>query len=325
MKYVYLALNWIFGVLLLVGGIALTFKSFLGGLTLILMSLLLLPPAKEFAHSKINKTLTSKERSVALFVLFIGFMVFTIQSQEANIKEAKAAKAQAQIEEMAALKKKNIEFFGKNSVKILRDMQAAFDDKKYKKVLSSSSRYVATKNKELIELRKKANAELTLINNAKRTKMLLDTLKATPKSNHKLKMDLYQKISNYNPKNETYKKKHAYYLKKVLAAEKRAKAKKAKEEKQRLARIAKFGEAPVRSAWDGSYRAVEKHLKRVANDPDSIEIDNCTGVYHIKSGWLVGCDYRGRNGFNAMIRQSNWFTITHGQVIKVDKASAYRR
>ena len=43
-----------------------------------------------------------------------------------------------------------------------------------------------------------------------------------------------------------------------------------------------------------------------------------------EKGWLVGCNYRGRNGFGGMIRQANWFTITHGRVVKMDDYSAYR-
>ena len=31
---------------------------------------------------------------------------------------------------------------------------------------------------------------------------------------------------------------------------------------------------PIASAWDGSYAEVERYLKRVANDPDSIDVDD---------------------------------------------------
>jgi transposase len=80
----------------------------------------------------------------------------------------------------------------------------------------------------------------------------------------------------------------------------------------------------VQSRWDGSYPPVKECLQRLANDPDSIKIDGCTKVYHTKNGWLVGCDYRGRNAFGGMIRQSNWFPIVHGRVTKMHEASAYK-
>lgn len=86
----------------------------------------------------------------------------------------------------------------------------------------------------------------------------------------------------------------------------------------------RFGAQPRPSAWDGTYREVKDYLRRVANDPESIEIDVCTGVYHTNEGWLVGCDYRGRNAFGGMIRQSNWFVIRNGTVVAMKDADAYR-
>jgi len=61
------------------------------------------------------------------------------------------------------------------------------------------------------------------------------------------------------------------------------------------------------------------------NDPESLEMDACTEVYYVTDGWLVGCDYRGRNAFNAMIRQSNCFIIRQGRVVSMKDGSAYRR
>lgn len=86
----------------------------------------------------------------------------------------------------------------------------------------------------------------------------------------------------------------------------------------------RFGAPPQASAWDGTYREVKNYLRRVANDPESIEIDECTGVYHSDEGWLVGCDYRGRNAFGGMIRQSNWFVIRNGTVVAIKDADTYR-
>lgn len=68
---------------------------------------------------------------------------------------------------------------------------------------------------------------------------------------------------------------------------------------------------------------MEYYLKEVANDPDSIEVDRCTKAYQSERGWLVGCDYRGRNAFGGMIRKSNWFTISHDLVVQIDEASAF--
>lgn len=90
-------------------------------------------------------------------------------------------------------------------------------------------------------------------------------------------------------------------------------------------RLARFGPMPQPSAWDGTYTVVRDYLRRVANDPGSIDLDVCTGVYQVDEGWLIGCDYRGKNGFGALIRTSNWFIIRFGQVIDMKDASAYKR
>ena len=84
-----------------------------------------------------------------------------------------------------------------------------------------------------------------------------------------------------------------------------------------------MGEKPKQSAWDGTYYAVEVYLKRVANDPDSIDVESCTKVYTSEDGWLVGCNYRGKNAFGGLIKKSNWFTILQGRVVKMDPYTAY--
>jgi hypothetical protein len=133
------------------------------------------------------------------------------------------------------------------------------------------------------------------------------------------KVRAFSKLAEMDPGNATYRKRIEYYRAKALAraqqaaaqkaaAEERAAAEKKKlaaEETKRDAVVAEFGKAPIQSAWDDSYSEVEGYLKRIANDPDSIEIDTCTKVYQADDGWLVGCDYRGRNGFGGTIRQSN--------------------
>ncbi|WMO12859.1 hypothetical protein [Pseudoalteromonas piscicida] len=158
-----------------------------------------------------------------------------------------------------------------------------------------------------------------------KTKELLAKLKKVPASEFKENKDLYQQLVNLNSDDKTYQQKFDYYSKQLSQQQEKERKEQEKLKREREARIAKFGEPPTQSAWDGSYYEVERYLERVANDPDSINIDGCTNVYHTESGWLVGCDYRGRNGFGGMIRQSNWFTIIHGQVIQMHDASAYSR
>jgi hypothetical protein len=99
---------------------------------------------------------------------------------------------------------------------------------------------------------------------------------------------------------------------------------KTKEELEQERRIARFGAQPVPSAWDGSYREVEKYLDVVARDPESVKVEGCTDVKVSPDGWLVGCNWRGRNGFGGMDRQANWFTIKGGRVVQMHDSSAFR-
>jgi len=51
-------------------------------------------------------------------------------------------------------------------------------------------------------------------------------------------------------------------------------------------------------------------------------MDAGTEVYRASEGWLVGCDYGGRNGFGGLIRKSNWFAIKHVQAVEIREPSA---
>jgi uncharacterized protein YgiM (DUF1202 family) len=92
-----------------------------------------------------------------------------------------------------------------------------------------------------------------------------------------------------------------------------------KVERQRLED--KFGEKPEKLL--GSYSEVRRYLRATANDPESIEVEQCTDVYTSDQGWLVGCDYRGDNAFGGTVRQSNWFTIVDGRVAERHDPDAF--
>ena len=88
---------------------------------------------------------------------------------------------------------------------------------------------------------------------------------------------------------------------------------------------AKFGKQPSQSAWNGSYSEINRHLEAAANDPNSIKVEGCTAVsYDNKVGWLVGCDYRGKNKFGGLVRNFNWFVIRNQKVVKVLPSTAYK-
>ncbi len=148
---------------------------------------------------------------------------------------------------------------------------------------------------------------------------LLSQVAKIPASQYRENLIIYKRLAGLNPESERYKAKVAHYNSK-LEEERTA------EEARAAAIRIKFGDKPKPSGWDGSYFEVERYLESVANDPGSIEIDNCTKPYFDdKSGWIVGCDYRGRNAFGGMIRNSNWFVIRHGKVVEMKAATAYKQ
>lgn len=334
MKYVYLALNWIFGVIFLLTGLFSTIESPMGGLSLVLIALLLLPPVRNFAYSKTNKEISVKVRGIAILILLIAFGIFSGHNQVRKAQEFAAQEAKAKAEKAAVLQQQNIDYFNQNFSKILSEVKSAFQNGNYKEVLSLSSKYLPSQNQELIDLNDQARSKLAAIEKAEKeakkrakreakTKEILAKLKSVPASQFQKNRDLYQQLITYNPGVEKYKEKLNFYSAKIKEQQEKERIEQEKLKKERDERIARFGEPPVQSAWDGSYFEVERYLKRVANDPDSIKIDGCTKVYRTESGCLVGCDYRGRNAFGGMIRQSNWFTIVHGTVIQMHDASAY--
>lgn len=335
MKYVYLTLNWVFGVFFGITGFVSLIESPLGGLCLIAISILLLPPIRNAIYLKTNKELHVKARAILIFVLFIAFGTFVGQSQDKKAAEIAAKKAKEQSEQTAKARQENIDYFNQNREQIISTISTALSEKKYQSIISQSSRYVVANDDELNDLRNQAKKALDEIKRAEKearekaqretkTEEILAKLKRVPVSKYEENKELYQQLVKLNPDNVSYQGRLEHYSKKLKEQIEKERQEQEKIKKERKIRIAKFGEPPTQSAWDGSYFAVEQYLERVANDPDSIEIDGCTKVYHTNEGWLVGCDYRGRNAFGGMIRQSNWFTIVHGRVIQIHEASAYR-
>lgn len=160
----------------------------------------------------------------------------------------------------------------------------------------------------------KDDVEIRSIRNKARTKWLLSNVSITPTSNTSKMIELYRELSEINPKNSKFKR----LLKKYQA-------KADKQEKRRNRRIASFGKPPIQSGWDGTYHVVKSFLKSAAKDPDSIKLSKCTDVkVDDKEGWLVGCEYFGKNSFGATVRNSNWFIVKHNKVTKKYPISAYK-
>lgn len=271
MKHVYFALNWVFGVLFLLVGLVLIIEFPLGGLSLVLISLLLLPPVRNFVYSKTNKELPVKVRGIAISVLFIAFSVFVVQSYDRKAQELVAKEAKEKAQNAAVLQQQNIDYFNQNSSQILSEIKMSFQKGNYKEVVSLSSKYLPSQNQELIELNSKAKSELATIEKAEKvakekadreskTKEILARLKAIPASKYKQNRNLYQQLVTNNPDNEKYKEKLNFYSAKIKEQQEKEHIEQEKLAQEREAKkvIAKPVSEPISSI---SFTEIRRNMK----------------------------------------------------------------
>lgn len=189
-SFLNLGLSWIFGILTLV--IALESlvgesASFLVALPMLLISLLLLPPAKEFIK------LPPKIKTISIIALFIVFTMVSSQNEERQARQ------------------RAIKDFHKNSAQIFAEIQGKIDAKEYQEALSLISKYsaIVEKDETLLLLQKKAQ-----------TRKLLEEAKNIPAMDYKKNMELYQKLVELDPEESIYSKKLKFYTEKAERQEK---------------------------------------------------------------------------------------------------------
>ena len=206
MKYLWLTLNWIFGLLFLLSGVVYLFNDLKIAIPLVAIALLLLPPVRNFVYSKTQKELPFKVRAISIIIFMIVFGIFANQIQ--NRKE------------------ENIKYFNENSSKILSDVRDAIKSKEYEKAISLSAEYLPSDNLELLKLFQSAKSALAEIDKTEKTKEILAELKTIPEKEYKKNRDLYQQLTALRPDSEKYKSKLSYY--KAKMAEKTVKKKQVK-------------------------------------------------------------------------------------------------
>jgi uncharacterized membrane protein len=296
MKYIYLILNWFFGVFFMLVGLLSLVESPLGGFCMIAIAVLLLPPVRNFVYLKTNKTLPVKARAISVFVLLIAFNVFVGQSQDKKAQEQELAAQQAQ--EKKALKTENLhcklksvsaEEYKKNLTLYQQLVSLHPTNEEYKSKVS----FYSQKIKEEKEEKEKQQIALA-------TEKLLAELKSIPSSEYEKNRDLYKQLSRLHPSNEKYRKKFFSYSRKVV------------ERKKRKKRIEKQF-----SAWDGSHRNFARTIKEAMHDPDSYE--HVKTVYWDKGDHLiVQTTYRGKNVYGAIVKNSVRAKIDFdGQIIEI--------
>ena len=166
MRYIYLALNCFFGVLFAVLGLVSLFDSILGGLCLIAISALLLPPIRNIIYSKTNLQIPVAVRVITVFFLFSLFGIFIGNSHEKEAAEIAAQKAKENELNVAKVQQENIIYFKNNRDKIVNSVSEAISQKKYQVALSEVNKYLAAQDEELNNLYSNAKTSLYNINKA---------------------------------------------------------------------------------------------------------------------------------------------------------------
>ena len=164
MKYVYLTLNWVFGVHFLLIGVVITFaESPLAGLSLIAASALLLPPVRSFVYAKTNKAIPVKVRVISIFALLIVFVMGLGGNQNRKGQELATQQAKEKAEKAAQLRQDNIDYFNANREQIISSVKKSLSEKDYQSVISKTKKYLVSGDKDLEQLNTQAKNELAAI------------------------------------------------------------------------------------------------------------------------------------------------------------------
>ena len=307
MKYLYLTIYWVLGAILLLTGFISLVKLPLAGLCFIAMSFFLLPPIRSFLHSKTNKTLTIKAKSISILVLLVLVGYLGGVDQRRTAEKLEAQKQQELAEHYAQVRQEIIADFNSNREEILSSAKKHLEAKEYQLVISSSEKYLVSGDKELSEVHATAKSKLIEVQIIKKTENLLAKLKSIPSTEYEKNNDLYKQLLAIHPTSEKYKNKIKHYSKKI----------KDEQRKQAVAKARKETLKKQFSSWDGSHRNLENIIKKAMNDPDSYEHDE-TVYWDMDDYIVVKTTYRGRNAFGGIVRNFVKAKISlDGQVLQI--------
>ena len=241
--FIFLSLNWIFGLLFLWVGI---FDTKAVGLFLILISLLLLPPVRAVVFSLTHKKIQMWVRSLCISSLLVVFFMVNNHKQQPLHLEAQSTVLANSIRQHH----ESTNFLANNStsIKIKSKKKDTLPEKAVQmqspnkqqplhleaqstepenairqhhestNFLANNSTDIQNKSKKKDNLPEKAvqiQSPNTKKANQIKTKDILAKLKNIPVSQYELNKSLYQQLVNFNPSKNEYKKKLSFYSKKV--------------------------------------------------------------------------------------------------------------
>lgn len=304
------ALAYTFGALFLVLALAALIDSPLAALCMAGVGAVVFPPLARRIRARLGSGFTVRARTATALTLIVGFTVAAGTSDEAEPAESRVQDVERMQEE-----------FEERRGELIATLRSHLVAGNYHAALGATNRFASADDAEFQALRDSATTLYQTAEAERRYAHLVEHVKTLPASDLEGNFRAYEELAGLRPDNTLYRERLATYAARKERAAKEASA----EAAARAERLAYFGEKPVGSAWDGSYRVVKDYLKSAARDPDSVEIDSCTGVLEAQEGWVVGCDWRARNGFGGMNRESNWFVVRQGRVVEMKSAGAYRQ
>ena len=314
MKYVYLVLNWTFGVGFLLLGLISLLTSPIGGACLLAMSILLLPPVRSFLFSKTNVAIPGNIRGVLLVVLFLSFGIVVVKEQDAAAEMRAEQEAEEQKQKLAQIRKDNLTYFNENKIDIIERATTAMERDQYEDVIAITTKYIHSTDPDLLDLHSQAQDAITAMQKIEKTQLLLTELKSISASDFAENLTRYDQLVNLHPDNTHFQAKRDHYQSKADEAEQARKA----EEKALLAEKARLKRIERQfSGWDGSHSGLERVIKRAMNDPDSY--DHAETVYWDKGDHLiVKTTYRGKNAFGGVVKNFVTAKVSlDGQILEI--------
>lgn len=144
------------------------------GFILIAISSLLLPPIREYVHSKTKFEIPIKARTIVIATLCVVFGAMSgYQSYEnSKARELAAQQAQEEAKRIAQIKQDKIDYFRENRETILAKAKSDFNAKNFEVVIAESSKYAVVDDSELKQLHAKSSNALATIKKAEESERL---------------------------------------------------------------------------------------------------------------------------------------------------------
>ena len=194
--YIFISLNWIFGLLFLWAGF---FDTKAGGILIILISLLLLPPVRAVVFSLTHKEIPMWARSLSISSLLVIFLMVNNQKQEPLLLETQLTVPANSISQHH----ENTNVFANKpiSIQIKPEKKETLPEKAVQIQSPNTKQANQSRNN-------KRDSEIKI-------NEILAKLKNIPTSQFELNRNLYQQLVSFNPSENKYKKKLSFYSEKI--------------------------------------------------------------------------------------------------------------